>query len=127
LELARALVDLGVVVRRQGDTSGARACLREALDLSQKCGSTAMAARAYSELVATGAGPRRMRQTGPTALTPTEHQVAELAARGRSNEEIASTLLLPAEAVEGVLAGACRKLGVSSRLHLPGGSDPFGR
>lgn len=127
LELARALVDLGVVVRRQGDTSGARACLREALDLSQKCGSTAMAARAYSELVATGAGPRRMRQTGPTALTPTEHQVAELAARGRSNEEIASTLLLPSEAVEGVLAGACRKLGVSSRLHLPGGSDPFGR
>ncbi|MEU0884632.1 AAA family ATPase [Lentzea sp. NPDC005914] len=118
LELARALVDLGVVSRRQGDTSGARACLRDALDLAQKCGSTAMAARAYSELVATGAGPRRMRQTGPTALTPTEHQVAALAARGRSNEEIASTLLMPADAVEGLLSGTYRKLGVSGRLQL---------
>ncbi len=118
LELARALVDLGVVFRRQGDTSGARTCLRDAVDLAQKCGSTAMAARAYSELVATGSGPRRMRQTGPTALTPTEHQVAALAARGRSNEEIASTLLMPASSVEGVLSGTYRKLGVSGRLQL---------
>lgn len=118
LELARALVDLGVVVRRQGDTSAARACLRDALDLAQKCGSTAMAARAYSELVATSSGPRRMRQTGPTALTPTEHQVAALAARGQSNEEIATTLLMPAHAVEGVLSGTYRKLGVSGRLQL---------
>ncbi|MGW6931403.1 AAA family ATPase [Lentzea sp. NPDC054927] len=123
LELARALVDLGVVVRRQADTSGARACLREALDLAQKCGSSAMAARAYSELVATGAGPRRMRQTGPTALTPTEHQVAALAARGRSNEEIAATLLMPADAVEGVLSGTYRKLGVSGRLGLSDALD----
>ncbi|MEV6236518.1 AAA family ATPase [Lentzea sp. NPDC051838] len=118
LELARALVDLGVVSRRQGDTSGARACLRDALDLAQKCGSSAMAARAYSELVATGSGPRRMRQTGPTALTPTEHQVAALAARGQSNEEIASALLMPADAVEGLLNGTYRKLGVSGRLQL---------
>lgn len=118
LELARALVDLGVVVRRQGDTASARTYLRDAVDLAQKCGSTAMAARAYSELVATSAGPRRMRQTGPTALTPTEHQVAELAARGRSDDEIASTLLMPAEGVEGVLSGIYRKLGVSGRLHL---------
>ncbi|WP_439660282.1 AAA family ATPase [Lentzea sp. HUAS TT2] len=118
LELARALVDLGVVVRRQGDTAFARTCLRDALDLAQKCGSAAMSARAYSELVATSAGPRRMRQTGPTALTPTEHQVAELAARGRSDDEIASTLLMPADGVEGVLSGIYRKLGVSGRLQL---------
>jgi DNA-binding CsgD family transcriptional regulator len=118
LELARALVDLGVVVRRQGDTAFARTCLRDAMDLAQKCGSSAMAARAYSELVATNAGPRRMRQTGPTALTPTEHQVAELAARGRSDDEIASTLLMPADGVEGVLSGIYRKLGVSGRLQL---------
>ncbi|HEX7307195.1 ATP-binding protein [Lentzea sp.] len=118
LELARALVDLGVVVRRQGDTAGARVCLRDAVDLAQKCGSAAMAARAYSELVATNAGPRRMRQTGPTALTPAEHQVAELAARGRTDEEIASTLLIPEEAVELALSGIYRKLGVAGRLQL---------
>ncbi|MEU3643319.1 AAA family ATPase [Lentzea sp. NPDC034063] len=118
LELARALVDLGVVVRRQGGTAFARTCLRDAMDLAQKCGSSAMAARAYSELVATSAGPRRMRQTGPTALTPTEHQVAELAARGRSDDEIASTLLMPVGGVEGVLSGIYRKLGVSGRLQL---------
>lgn len=118
LELARALVDLGVVVRRQGDTTGARACLRDAVDLAQKCGSPAMAARAYSELVATSAGPRRMRQTGPTALTPAEHQVAELAARGRSDEEIASALLTTPEAVEAALSGIYRKLGVAGRAQL---------
>ncbi|MFD5825596.1 AAA family ATPase [Lentzea sp. NPDC060358] len=118
LELARALVDLGVVVRRQGDTAGARACLRDAVDLAQKCGSTAMAARAYSELVATSAGPRRMRQTGPTALTPAEHQVAELAARGGSDEEIASMLLMTTEAVGTALSGIYRKLGVSGRAQL---------
>jgi DNA-binding CsgD family transcriptional regulator len=118
LELARALTDLGVVLRRQGDTSTARTNLKEALDLAQKCGSAALSARAYAELVATASGPRRMRQTGPTALTPTEHQVASMAARGRSNEEIATTLLVPAHAVDGLLSGACRKLGVSGRLQL---------
>ncbi|MFD4639076.1 AAA family ATPase [Lentzea sp. NPDC058436] len=118
LELARALVDLGVVARRQDDKAFARACLRDAVDLAQKCGSSAMAARAYSELVATSAGPRRMRQTGPTALTPVEHQVAELAARGRSDDEIASTLLMPADDVEGALSGIYRKLGVGGRLQL---------
>ncbi len=118
LELGRALVDLGVVARRQGDTAAARACLRDAVDLAQKCGSTAMAARAYSELVATNAGPRRMRQTGPTALSPVEHQVATLAARGRCNEEIAGLLLVPAAAVEDVLTAVYRKLGVSGRLQL---------
>ena len=82
-----------------------------------------MAARAYSELVATGAGPRRMRQTGPTALTPTEHQVAALAARGRSNEEIAATLLMPADSVEGVLSGTYRKLGVAGRSGLADALD----
>ncbi|GHH44420.1 AAA family ATPase [Lentzea cavernae] len=118
LELARALVDLGVVARRQGDTAFARTCLRDAVDLAQKCGSSAMAGRAYSELVATSAGPRRMRQTGPTALTPVEHQVAELAARGRSDDEIASTLLMPADGVENVLSGIYRKLGIGGRLQL---------
>jgi DNA-binding CsgD family transcriptional regulator len=44
--------------------------------------------------------------------------VAALAARGRSNEEIASTLLMPADAVEGLLSGTYRKLGVSGRLQL---------
>ncbi|GLZ33394.1 transcriptional regulator [Lentzea sp. NBRC 105346] len=119
LELARALTDLGVTLRRQGDTSLARTHLRDALDLAQKSGSEALSARAYAELVATGSGPRRMRQTGPTALTPTEHQVANLAARGRSNEEIATTLLVPAHTIEGLLLGACRKLGVAGRLQLP--------
>ncbi|MEU7477867.1 AAA family ATPase [Lentzea sp. NPDC042327] len=123
LELGRALVDLGVVARRQGDTAAARVCLREAVDLAQKCGSTAMAARAHSELVATSAGPRRLRQTGPTALTPVEHQVAVLAARGRCDEEIAGALLLSADAVEGVLTAVYRKLGVPGRLQLPEALD----
>ncbi|GLZ28694.1 LuxR family transcriptional regulator [Lentzea sp. NBRC 105346] len=119
LELARALTELGTHLRRHGDNASARTHLRDALDIAQKCGATSLSAKAYAELVASGARPRRMRQTGPAALTPTEHQVAQMAAAGRSNREIAGTLLVTQRAVEGMLTAAYRKLGISGRLQLP--------
>ena len=41
------------------------------------------------ELAATGVHPRRPAFTGPDALTPTERRIAERAAAGASNRDIA--------------------------------------
>jgi DNA-binding CsgD family transcriptional regulator/tetratricopeptide (TPR) repeat protein len=118
LELAMVLIDLGVTLRAQEKKETARELLRHAMDLAQLCGATAVADRAYVELVATGGRPRRVRQSGPAALTQTERQVACLAAQGRSNREIAQSLFVTQRAVERMLTGAYRKLGVAGRCQL---------
>ncbi|HSO97450.1 MAG TPA: hypothetical protein VLP43_00730, partial [Solirubrobacteraceae bacterium] len=59
LEYIRALVDLGAALRRANKREAAREPLRQGLELSQRGGATALAARARTELTATGARPRR--------------------------------------------------------------------
>jgi DNA-binding CsgD family transcriptional regulator len=56
--------------------------------------------------------------SGAEALTPSERRVAELAAEGRGNQEIAQTLFVTAKTVENHLGRAYRKLGISSRREL---------
>ncbi|MPZ25468.1 MAG: AAA family ATPase [Micromonosporaceae bacterium] len=53
-----------------------------------------------------------------TALSPREREVAELAATGRTNKEIAAELFLSAETVKKHLQAGMRKLGVQSRAAL---------
>jgi DNA-binding CsgD family transcriptional regulator len=53
------------------------------------------------------------------ALTPGELRVAELAAEGRSNREIACELYVTLKAIEGHLARAYAKLGIEGRAPLP--------
>ncbi|MGH9274544.1 MAG: helix-turn-helix transcriptional regulator, partial [Acidimicrobiales bacterium] len=115
LEHARVLVDLGSALRHQGRRSDARAPLRDGLDVAIRCGADVLATRAQDELLATGAHPRRGRQTGPDALTPSERRVARLAAQGRTNPEIAQALFLTRRTVETHLTHAYQKLGISSR------------
>jgi len=52
------------------------------------------------------------------ALTPTEAQVAELAAAGLSNQEIADQAFLSVKTVEANLTRAYRKLAIRSRSAL---------
>ncbi len=57
-------------------------------------------------------------------LTPTEREVAELAAAGRTNQQVADTLAISRRTVEAHLQRVYRKLGVRSRhdlasSHLP--------
>jgi DNA-binding CsgD family transcriptional regulator len=71
------------------------------------------------ELRATGARPRRATLTGLEALTPSERRVAELAAAGMSNPEIAQAVFVTLNTVEGHLRHVYQKLSVSSRTELP--------
>ena len=110
LELARALCDLGGAQRRAGQRSAAREPLREALELAQRCDAAALAQVAREELLATGAHPRRERFSGPDALTPSERRVAEMAAGGLTNREIAEALFVTAKTVGTHLGHIYRKL-----------------
>jgi hypothetical protein len=89
LEHARALVELGAALRRANQRTAARGPLRAGLDLAYRCGATRLTERARDELLAAGARPRRGALTGLEALTTSERRVAELAATGMSNPEIA--------------------------------------
>ena len=118
-ELALTLADLGAHLRRTGRRSDAQAPLRRALDLAQRTGAAPMAERARRELLATGARPRRTALTGPDALTSTERQVADLAASGLSNRQIAQRQFITQATVETHLRHAFCKLGITTRADLP--------
>jgi DNA-binding CsgD family transcriptional regulator len=119
LEHARALVELGAAMRRANQRTAAREPLRTGLDLAYHCGATRLAEQARTELLAAGARPRRGALTGLEALTASERRVAELAAAGMSNPEIAQALFVTLNTVEGHLRHAYQKLSISSRGQLP--------
>ena len=52
-------------------------------------------------------------------LTPAERRIAELAAYGHSNPEIAAVLFISSKTVEANLTRIYRKLGVRGRVDLP--------
>ena len=118
LEHTRALVDLGSVLRRINRRAAARDPLRRGLELAERGGMLGLAHRARSELGACGARPRRSAVTGIDSLTPAERQVADLAATGQSNREIAQRLYVTRRTVETHLTHAFAKLGISGRSEL---------
>jgi len=127
LERARALADLGALLRRRNRRTEARELLREALDAAHRAGAGLLAEQAETELRATGARPRRVVLTGVDSLTASERRIAELASQGLTNREIAQTLFITARTVEGHLTSVFRKLRLNSREELPAalaGSTP---
>jgi DNA-binding CsgD family transcriptional regulator len=119
LERARALADLGAMLRRRNRRTEARELLREALDAAHRAGARPLAEYAETELRATGARPRRVVLRGPDSLTASERRIAEHASQGLSNREIAQTLFVTARTVEGHLTSVFRKLQIGSREELP--------
>ena len=119
LEHAKARTELGAALRRRGRRSDAREHLRRAVELATLCGARPLAARAETELLATGARPRRVALSGPASLTPSERRVAEMAAAGLTNREIAQTLFITPKTVEVHLSSVYRKLAIGSRTQLP--------
>ena len=118
LEHARALVDLGALVRRGNSRSEARKLLRQGVDLAHRCGATALVARGNEELAATGAHPRTILLSGLDALTASERRVAQMAAEEMSNKEIAQALFVTVKTVEQHLGRVYRKLDIASRKDL---------
>jgi len=120
LEHGRALIDLGAALRRQNHRKDARGPLRAGIDLADRCGATVLAQRGRDELIATGARPRRMAASGADSLTPSERRVAQLAADGLSNPQVAQQLFVTVNTVESHLRHAYMKLDIHSRGELAG-------
>jgi len=119
LEQARALTDLGALLRRANRRSEARTPLTRGLELAGACGATVLADRARTELAAMGARPRNVMLSGLESLTPSERRVGGLAARGMSNAQIAQSLFVTLKTVETHLSAVYRKLDIASRHELP--------
>jgi DNA-binding CsgD family transcriptional regulator/uncharacterized protein YfiM (DUF2279 family) len=118
LDRARALADLGAMLRRRNRRTEARELLRGALDAAHRIGARPLAEYAETELRATGARPRRAVLSGLDSLTASERRIAEYASQGLTNREIAQTLFVTARTVEGHLTSIFRKLQLDSRSEL---------
>jgi DNA-binding CsgD family transcriptional regulator len=112
LELARTLIVKGQLERRRKQRGAAAASLGQALAICEQVGAARWAEQARAELARTGT------VRGNDELTPSETRVAELAATGLTNREIAATAFMSQKTVEANLSRVYRKLGIRSRAEL---------
>ena len=110
---ARTLLIAGRISRRAKAKSDARTQLTEAEHEFASFGAIAWQAQAAAELARVNVRP-----SAPSELTETERLVAQLAASGLSNREVADRTFLAVKTVEANLARAYRKLGIRSRAEL---------
>ncbi len=113
-ELARSLLVHGVIQRRAKLKRPARETLERAAAIFEELGAQDWIERARAELSRIGG---RRSETGG-ALTATEQSVAELAAAGLTNKQIARNLYVSERTVEANLTKVYRKLGLRSRTEL---------
>jgi DNA-binding CsgD family transcriptional regulator len=114
LELGRTLLERGTLERRAKRKSAAKRSLEEALAVLEPLGATMWASRARDELGRVGL----RRSSQGEGLTAAQQRVAELAAAGMSNREIAGELFMSLRTVEAHLTKIYRELGVKSRAQL---------
>ena len=112
-ETARTQLLLGQLQRRRRHVRDAENSLREALATFDRLGATLWAARARAEVVRLHS-PRGDGQT----LSAAEKRIADLAAAGRSNKQIAAELFVAEKTVEMNLSRVYRKLSIRSRAGL---------
>jgi DNA-binding CsgD family transcriptional regulator len=113
LELARTLLVCGQIQRRHKRKRAAQDSLAQALELFERSGAALWAKRARQELGRVGLRPH-----APQELTAAERRVAELAASGLTNQEVAAAAFLSPKTVEDNLTRIYRKLGIRSRAEL---------
>ncbi|MFJ9739569.1 AAA family ATPase [Streptomyces sp. NPDC101166] len=118
-ELTAALLTQGRLLTTAGDRSRGRDLLRQAAEHAERLGAVRLRARAEEALRAGGARRTAAARTGSGALTDSERRVAELAADGRTNTEIADLLHIARRTVETHLTSAYRKLAIRRRTELP--------
>lgn len=119
VDRAHALVHRGSALRRAGRTTAARPELGRGLRLAELVGAARVAAVASDELRSAG-GRRRAATARSSAadLTATQLRVAELAALGLTNAQIAARLYLAAKTVEWHLGAVYRQMGIRRRTEL---------
>jgi DNA-binding CsgD family transcriptional regulator len=113
-DAGRSLLALGRAQRRLRRWGAARRALDEAAAVFDELGCVGWAAEARAET-------RRLagrKAASVDGLTPTERRIAELAAAGLSNKQIARTVVVSVNTVERHLSRAYAKLGVRSRTQL---------
>jgi DNA-binding CsgD family transcriptional regulator len=108
----RALVALGITLRRALQKRAAYEALDAARATFAAIGAEGWAAKAAGELGRIGG---RRREPG---LTAAERRVADLVAAGRTNSEVAAALFLSERTVASHLTRIYAKLGVRSRTEL---------
>ncbi|MDX3752924.1 LuxR C-terminal-related transcriptional regulator [Streptomyces sp. AK08-02] len=113
-ELIPALIARGRQLIAAGERTRARKSLREAAERAEHLGAVRLRSAADEALREGGA-----RRTA-TTLTASERRIAELAAEGRTNTEIAESLHVARRTVETHLTSAYRKLGIRRRGELTG-------
>ncbi|TYB50035.1 AAA family ATPase [Actinomadura chibensis] len=117
LDTGRALLAAGVAAARADDLDSARESLEEAAERLGECGARRLHRRVVKELRRHGVpvpAPSG-RDAAPYGLSPRELEVASLVADGRTNLQIAESLVISVRAVEGHLSHIFAKLGVTSR------------
>ncbi|MET9355943.1 AAA family ATPase [Streptomyces sp. NPDC006617] len=119
MELIPALLAQGRQLLDAGERGRARARLREAAELAERKGALRWLTLAGQALREGGARGPVASRTGAGALTGSERRIAELAADGRTNTEIAELLHLARRTVETHLTSTYRKLRIRRRTELP--------
>lgn len=112
-ERARTLLVLGLLQRRRNERRRAQESLDQALAIFDELGAPLWAERVRRELRPLGGRP-----TSRETLTAAEQRVAELAASGMTNRQVAAALSISPKTVEANLARAYRKLEIRSRAEL---------
>ena len=111
-ELGRCLLILGTAQRKARQRRNAAVSLDEAAATFGDLGAPRWQALAAAQRA-------RLAPGGDEGLTPAERRIAELAASGHSNPEIAAVLFISSKTVEANLTRIYRKLGVRGRVDLP--------
>ena len=115
---ARVRLAYGMRLRRLRRYSAARVALGAAAEIFAGLGAEPWAQRARNELRAAGTAVHRSTTGGPAPLSAQERRIAELAAKGLPNKEIATQLFLSPRTVGAHLYRLFPKLGVTSRAGL---------
>ncbi|MDQ0582333.1 helix-turn-helix transcriptional regulator [Streptomyces rishiriensis] len=119
-ELVASLLAHGRQLTDAGERGRGRDHLREGAERAERLGSVRLLTHAEQALRTAGGRRTTPAHTGSGALTGSERRIAELAAEGRTNTEIAELLHVARRTVETHLTSTYRKLGIRRRGELRG-------